>query len=102
MIPSRAFRVCEANLFPNRETRVPRAKWLGQSKSGPDRHEGTLDALQETIMKAIFSKLVRDEQGGEVLEYALIMGLIVVASIAVIGTVGGKVLARWQSVNSSM
>jgi pilus assembly protein Flp/PilA len=53
-------------------------------------------------MKAIFSKLFKDERGGEVLEYALIMGLIVVASIAVIGTVGGKVLARWQSVNSSM
>jgi len=53
-------------------------------------------------MKAIFGKLFKDERGGEVLEYALIMGLIVVASIAVIGTVGGKVLARWNSVNSSM
>ena len=53
-------------------------------------------------MKAIFTKLVKDEQGGEVLEYALIMGLIVVACIAVIGTVGGKVLARWNSLNSSM
>jgi len=53
-------------------------------------------------MKAMFAKLLSDERGGEVLEYALIMGLIVVASIAVIGTVGGKVLARWNSVNSSM
>jgi Flp pilus assembly pilin Flp len=48
------------------------------------------------------SKLARDEQGGEVLEYALIAGLIVVAAIAVITSVGGKVLARWQSLNSSM
>ena len=47
-------------------------------------------------------RLARDERGGEVLEYALIMGLIVVASIAAIGTVGSKVLARWNSVNSSM
>jgi len=47
-------------------------------------------------------RLVNDDRGGEVLEYALIMGLIVVASIGVIGTVGGKVLARWNSVNSSM
>jgi len=53
-------------------------------------------------MKAMFAKLFSDDRGGEVLEYALIMGLIVVASIAVIGTVGGKVLARWNSVNSSM
>ena len=32
-------------------------------------------------MKTLISKLVRDEQGGEVLEYALIAGLIVVAAI---------------------
>jgi Flp pilus assembly pilin Flp len=47
-------------------------------------------------------KLVRDEQGGEVLEYALIAGLIVVAAIAVIGAVGTKVVAKWTSLNSSM
>jgi Flp pilus assembly pilin Flp len=46
--------------------------------------------------------LVRDEHGGEVIEYALILGLIIVVAIGVITTVGGKVLARWQSVNSSM
>jgi Flp pilus assembly pilin Flp len=55
-------------------------------------------------MKAMnfLAKLVKDEQGGEVLEYALIAGLIVVASIAMIATVGTKVLARWGSLNSSM
>jgi pilus assembly protein Flp/PilA len=53
-------------------------------------------------MKSLLSKLVKDEQGGEVLEYALIAGLIVVAAIAVIGSVGTKVLARWTSLNSGM
>jgi Flp pilus assembly pilin Flp len=43
-----------------------------------------------------------DEFGGEVLEYALIAGLIVVASIGVIGKVGTKVLARWGSLSSSI
>jgi pilus assembly protein Flp/PilA len=52
--------------------------------------------------KNLIAKLVKDEQGGEVLEYALIAGLIVVAAIAIIGTVGGKVLARWTSLSSSM
>jgi Flp pilus assembly pilin Flp len=46
--------------------------------------------------------LLKDEQGGEVLEYALIAGLIVVAAIAVIASVGDKVLARWGSLNSSV
>jgi pilus assembly protein Flp/PilA len=53
-------------------------------------------------MKKMLASLVKDEQGGEVLEYALIAGLIVVAAIAVIGSVGTKVLARWTSLNSSM
>jgi Flp pilus assembly pilin Flp len=56
-------------------------------------------------MKAIANlvgKLVKDEQGGEVLEYALIAGLIVVAAIAVISAVGTKVVAKWTSLNSSM
>jgi Flp pilus assembly pilin Flp len=48
----------------------------------------------------LLKKLVKDEQGGEVLEYALIAGLIVVAAIAVIGSVGGKVLAQWKSLDN--
>ena len=50
----------------------------------------------------LIGSLVRDEQGGEVLEYALIAGLIVVAAIAAITTVGTKVLGRWTSVQNSM
>ena len=53
-------------------------------------------------MKTLLNKLVRDEQGGEVLEYALIVGLIVVAAIAAVTSVGTKVLAKWTSLNSSL
>jgi len=47
-------------------------------------------------------RVCRDESGSEVLEYAVVAGLIVMAAIAVIGKVGTKVLARWNSLNSSM
>lgn len=53
-------------------------------------------------MKALLKKLVTDEQGGEVLEYALIAGLIVVAAIAAITSVGTKVLGKWTSVQNSV
>ena len=43
-----------------------------------------------------------DETGGEVLEYALVAGLIVVGAISLISKIGNKVLARWTSLNSSM
>ena len=45
--------------------------------------------------------LLADERGGEVIEWALVAGLIVIAAIAVIGAVGTKVLARWNSVNDA-
>lgn len=45
---------------------------------------------------------LRDDRGGEVLEYALVAGLIVVAAIAVIGSVGTKVLARWNTIDNSL
>ena len=47
-------------------------------------------------------KLINDENGGEVLEYALIAGLIIVGAIALISSVGGKVLARWTSLDGGM
>jgi len=52
--------------------------------------------------QGLLVRLVHDEQGGEVLEYALIAGLIVVAAIAVIGSIGTKVLARWNALDSSV
>ena len=46
------------------------------------------------------SRLRADERGGEVIEYALIVGLVIIAAIGTITMFGGKVLARWTSVDS--
>lgn len=54
------------------------------------------------MRRRLIGRLLRDDRGGEILEYALILGLIVVTAIAVIGAFGTKVLARWTSVNSSI
>ncbi len=62
-------------------------------------------AGKETAVKSfnnLLVKLATDDNGGEVLEYALIAGLIVVAAIASITSIGTKVLARWTSLNASM
>ena len=60
--------------------------------------------MKQLIRKTVLAarRLVRDQRGTEVLEYALVLGLIAVVAIVVIGTVGTKVLARWTSVNSSI
>ena len=57
---------------------------------------------QSTSLVSWFAPLLRDERGGEVLEYALIAGLIVVAAIAAITAVGGQVMARWTSVQTNI
>jgi Flp pilus assembly pilin Flp len=72
------------------------------------RYKNARPTLDEAINKMLsklfngFKKLLSNEDGGEVLEYALIAGLIVVAAIGVIGAVGTKVVARWTSLNHSM
>ena len=53
-------------------------------------------------VRPAWAVLLADERGGEVIEWALVAGLIVIAAIAVIGSVGTKVLARWNSINSSL
>jgi pilus assembly protein Flp/PilA len=53
-------------------------------------------------LKNLMARLAKDDRGGEVLEYALVGGLIVVAAIAVIGAVGTKVLARWNGLNDGL
>ena len=58
--------------------------------------------MKSASLKKVFACLVCDESGGEVIEYALIAGLIVIATIATVYAVGTKVLARWTSVNSSL
>jgi Flp pilus assembly pilin Flp len=53
-------------------------------------------------MNMLIQKLIKDENGGEVLEYALIAGLIIVGAIALISSVGGKVVARWTSLDGGL
>jgi len=59
------------------------------------------NTTMRTVLKSSI-KLLCDETGGEVLEYALVAGLIIVAALSVIGQVGSKVTAKWTSLNSRL
>jgi Flp pilus assembly pilin Flp len=56
---------------------------------------------QRAILR-LAHRAIKDERGGEVLEYALVAGLIVVGAIGVISCVGTKLLAKWNTLNSSI
>jgi Flp pilus assembly pilin Flp len=47
-------------------------------------------------LRTLLVKLVKDETGTEVVEYALLTGLIVVATLSAMQAMGTKVLARWE------
>ena len=55
---------------------------------------------KETQMSTI-KRLIAQEDGSEIMEYALILGLIAVATIAAIAMVGTKILTRWNSVSGA-
>lgn len=56
-------------------------------------------------MKSL-AKLMRKfwtaDDGGEVIEYALVVGLIAIVCITAIGIFGGKVKDRWDFFNTGM
>ena len=52
-------------------------------------------------LEGLCRRLLVEDNGGEVLEYALIAGLIVVAAISAIALVGTKVLGQWNSLSGS-
>jgi Flp pilus assembly pilin Flp len=53
---------------------------------------GPLDDKDKSISK----------HGAESLECTLVAGLVIVAAVAIVGSIGNKVLADWQSVNQSI
>jgi Flp pilus assembly pilin Flp len=52
-------------------------------------------------VRDLLVKVLKEPDGGEVLEYALIAGLIVIAAIAAITVVGTNVLARWNTLSGA-
>ena len=83
-------------IFRGRDIGLLAGSWL------KDVAAGLSDGKESDMLKQFFGGLIRDERGGEVLEYAIIVGLIVVAAIVAITSVGTKVLAKWTSLDSSL
>jgi Flp pilus assembly pilin Flp len=53
-------------------------------------------------MTKLLSRVIRDEQGTATIEYALVMGLIIVAAMSLIAALGTKVIGRWNVVKTGM
>ena len=53
-------------------------------------------------MKKILSQLVRDEQGQDLIEYGLLVGIITVGAITAIVAIGPKVQDYFEDLNTAL
>jgi Flp pilus assembly pilin Flp len=53
-------------------------------------------------MTNLLARLLREETGGETLEYGIVTSLIVLAVLGALKSIGTKVVARWTSLNNSL
>jgi pilus assembly protein Flp/PilA len=47
-------------------------------------------------------RFVRDEEGGALIEYTVLLAILLVAVIAIIAAVGGWVNNKWSTLNASL
>ena len=58
-------------------------------------------ATLQTKADSFLSKLKKDEEGASLIEYTVLIGLITIAVIAFISAVGGKIVQRWDALNTA-
>lgn len=55
-----------------------------------------------SVVGILFSQLVKDEQGGEVIEYALTLGLVAAACVLMVQTIGAKFYDIWERIDRAL
>lgn len=55
-----------------------------------------------TSLKAKFRKFIQDDSGATAIEYGLIAGLIAVAIVAILTTVGGNLLTTFTTIANAL
>ena len=53
-------------------------------------------------MKNLFNRFVREEEGQDLIEYGLLIGIITVACITAIKAIGPKVAAYFTTLNTNL
>jgi pilus assembly protein Flp/PilA len=51
---------------------------------------------------ALLTRLGKDEDGASLLEYTVLLGLLLIATIATVTLVGGWISGKWTALNSAL
>jgi Flp pilus assembly pilin Flp len=63
-------------------------------------HNGHEVSTGEGVMKELLARFVREDKGQDIIEYALLAGLITTGVIAVIGTIGSDLLTIYTELET--
>ncbi len=53
-------------------------------------------------MRTLVNRFVRDDQGQDLIEYAILIGLITVGVVAIVATIGTWVQTQFSTLNSDL
>ena len=53
-------------------------------------------------MKQLFNRLIRDDDGQDLIEYGLLIGVITIGAITAIVAIGGRVQQYFQNLNTAL
>ena len=53
-------------------------------------------------MKNLFNRFVREDAGQDLIEYALLIGIIALALMTVLPSIGNKVLLKFQALDAGL
>jgi pilus assembly protein Flp/PilA len=59
-------------------------------------------AAEGERMKTLFTKFIRDEEGQDLIEYGLLIGIITAGAISFITPIGNKVSQYFSKLNSAL
>jgi pilus assembly protein Flp/PilA len=51
---------------------------------------------------SVVRRLGKDEEGASLIEYTVLLGILLIAVIAVIGAVGGWINNKWSALNGQL
>jgi Flp pilus assembly pilin Flp len=54
------------------------------------------------VVGRLFARVMRDERGGEVVEYGMTLGIIAATGFAVAGSVGDEILELWRALDTAL
>jgi len=62
----------------------------------------TPETMRARLMKALLIRVFEGEDGQDLIEYSLLIGVITVASLLAMSAVGGKITQYFTSLNAAM